>query len=151
MGWKRLPGSSRHYLNTETEQEVTYRQYIKITRGTSFEAIRAERRSQQGEAYKNHMTKYNQLLSDYITNKETEGKKISRGEARRSSEMKQIVRDLKGSFLRDDKGKLIKDEQGRKQKDTSADGPLVKALLKLGRRKPDWHFPVGETPSGPSR
>lgn len=36
--------------------------------------------------------------------------------------------------------------EGLKSSDNSATGPKAKALVRMGRRRPEWDWPVGETP-----
>ncbi len=71
------------------------------------------------------MSRYNEAVTDFIKVREREGVRLTRGQVRRSQAMKDILADLKsGDEMR-----------------------MRRALEAMGRRKPEWQFNVGETPT----
>lgn len=138
-GYKALGGTSRSYVDP-LGAVISRREYSK----------------REGNPlvpkYDFTMTRYNDLLSQFIDRKVQQGdytyiqvdpktgepKRYTRGEkkgqykekrgaARQSSEMKTAIKDLRS-------------------KDNSPTGKKAKALEKLGRRDPEWDMPVGESP-----
>ena len=82
MAWVRLPGSDRKYLNEETGQTLSRRQYDKVKHDLGiYKPITGTRKQQQQQ--------YNNRLDDYIKSKETEGYKINRRQAQASTDFKQ--------------------------------------------------------------
>ncbi len=68
------------------------------------------------------------VLRDYINNNpNADGSYMTAQEALQSEEYRQLVIDLSSW-------------------DNSPNGPKAQALVKLGRRRPEWNWAVGETP-----
>ncbi|SRR6266852_5492239 len=68
------------------------------------------------------------VLRDYINNNpNADGSLMTAQEALQSEEYRQIVIDLSSW-------------------DNSPSGPKAQALVKIGRRRPEWNWAVGETP-----
>ncbi len=116
-GYKRLPGSARQYVNISTGEVFSRRQYDKIAASVKAAPVR-----------KGSMVRYNRMVSDFQAYMKREhGIEMTRREVRQSADMKSIVKDLRS-------------------KDTSPDGKKAKALVRLGRRRPEADYPVGDTP-----
>jgi len=127
----RQPGTARNYVDTLTGETISYRQMQKRSGRPTFEAIAEANRA--AAEYKNHMARYNALVSQFRSVKaEQLGIRPSeirvRGFTDTSLELKKIIRTLK-------------------TKDTSAQGLKAQALVSLGMRSPEWIFAVGETPT----
>lgn len=116
---------ARAYVNVETGEVVSRRQYLKAQRGGVSNERYAKERRNRGE--KNPMSAYNRALRDYQAEQRAKGIQQNLQDIRTSTDFKSIVRDLK-------------------TKDRSATGKKAQALVKLGRRRADWHYRVGETP-----
>ena len=74
---------------------------------------------------------YESILSDFINhqglNDELASGSLSRDDIENSEEFQAVLEGLKSG-------------------DTSSDGEMAEALVAIGRREPDWDWPVGETP-----
>jgi len=128
--YQRLPGSARRYYDTVAKKEISRREYLTRKRGITPEEY-AEQRAQPN-------IRASRLAEDFKTAEakrltEQTGKLVKpkdikvRGKSESAERYKKAVKDLK-------------------TKDNSAGGRKVKALEILGRRLPEWFFPVGESP-----
>ena len=136
MAYEKLSGSARRYVDTSTGETISRREHLKRTQNTSFEKIREANIAKDirsGFTPTNRQSRYNKVVSDY---KKSEAERLGikpkdvkvRGNNESSNQLKQIVKDLKS-------------------KDVSAEGKKAKALVTLGRRKEEWSYAVGESPS----
>lgn len=137
-GWRRVPGTSRQYINVATGQKVSRRQYDKFATAAGVRqpldiAEKAKRRVKQA--------RYQDLVEDFVAQKKSQGIKITKRQARSSKELKGLLGDLKKASKPAPKklsGEKLLDyrrKQNRKK---------LNLLKKLGRRDglPDW-LPVG--------
>lgn len=136
MAYEKLGGSSRRYRDTTTGETISRREHLKRTQNTSFEKIREaniEKARLLDYAPKNRQGRYNSLVADYKKNEaERLGLKPKdikvRGNNESANYFKELIKDLKS-------------------KDTNPDGRIANALVVLGRRKLEWAYAVGESPS----
>lgn len=137
-GWSRLPGSSRKYINVQTGQVLSRRQFDKVAQAAGARksldiAEKAKRRTKQA--------RYQDLVEDYIAQQKAKGKTITKRQARTSQEFKSLIKDLKSTSKSAPKklsgDKLIEFRRRQNKK-------KLKILKELGRRDglPDW-LPVG--------
>lgn len=110
----------------QAEQRVMRRTFERL-RDIRAERTGAVKMKLEGRARfvggRTQMRRYGTILSEYA---QRHG--VTRGEARRSPELKRIVRDLRS-------------------KDNSPGGRKARALEALGRREPEWRWQVGDTPT----
>jgi len=98
-GYQRIPGTARNYVNTSTGAIITDRQYRKL--GAKAPPVSPRRRAIQVRAQRN----YNRLLNDYVKEQRAHGATsinskgqvvpLTKADARKRAEMKQIIADIK--------------------------------------------------------
>ena len=133
--WKRLPGTSRQYKSASTGLVLPDRQYRKFREFMGERATFTKTRLVQ---QREKQEVYNHRLKNYVQYQNTIGKKVTKGEARKSPEFKRISReltDLNRVVGYDKKGKAIRlrdTPEGRLK--------LRDDLIALGRRQgiPSW-------------
>lgn len=120
-----LRNKQRQYRDVKTGVIISNRQYKKavLTGGKSLEKFRQER-AQRGII--SHMKRYGSLVEMRQRELSSAGIKESKRAIMASSEMQQLIRDLR-------------------TKDKSASGRKARALVQLGLRDVSWTHAVGET------
>lgn len=88
-GWKRLPGTSRNYVNTLTGAVLPRRQYEKLV--TAAAARRSEPAPRRARVSK-MQSQYNAMLESYVRSQRAQGNRINKKQARESAEFKRAVR-----------------------------------------------------------
>lgn len=123
-GFRREKGAARGYVNIETGERLSRRQYDKLV---SAQGQHGKLDAQREAIHVRSQRNYNRLLSDYVEQRRRTGKPITKSEARKSDEMKRIIRDIKA------KGSSAEAERKRRT-----------ALELTGNRQgiPEW-VPVG--------
>lgn len=142
-GWERVPGKSKRYVNTETGEELSNRQYRQrfLYGSASLEKTAAKR----GAPRKS----YNRLLrarQDFLAE---HGIKANLNEIRQSDAMKNIVRDMKkhrrGVLSKSERRKLSKEAREVYKQMYGPDSDLARALVDLGYRDEDARNFVGDS------
>lgn len=134
--------TARKYLSPSTGEVIPLRKFQTLAhKGESFEKRRKRAtvlhgvtprtyRSTRGTSYKDFITEYQKTQNPILL---TQGlKPLSREDVRRDPDFKEAY----AAIVRSGKVKNV---------DRSADGPLARALVKMGRRQKEWRFPVGES------
>lgn len=137
--------TARRYISESTGEILSTRAFqTRAHGGQSFEkrrskavaqhtflgapAPRTYRSSGKGTSYKDFITMYRDTIN---AERAVLGlPELSRNDVRTSQDFKDAYKAI---------------AHGGKNRDKSADGPLAKALVKMGRRKKEWTFPVGES------
>jgi len=90
FGWRRLPGSSRNYINDATGEVLSRRQFDKIV-----EAMGEHRMigGAEHDAFAGKTRAYRATLKMFRDMRAREGRPLSKREAMRSEEFKQLYRD----------------------------------------------------------
>lgn len=133
--FKRLPGTSRNYLDTQTGKIVSRRQRDNILRAEGkikTKDIPTKARQRQKQA------RYQSLIDNYIAKKRDDGVILSKKAARESTEFKSLFRQL--NSVAKTKQKATDTLKSRKRLNEK----MIKLLTALGRRDdiPGW-VPVG--------
>lgn len=142
-GWKRVPKAldpikhaRRWYINTETGQQISRTAYQTLQAGGVTPTERATIRRKSGVQRKN--LSYTNLVHAY---KKKQAEKLG------VSPRKIKVRGNSESALRFKTGrKELANLSTLELADKSPGGKLAQILVKLGFRRPEWQFPVGESP-----
>lgn len=143
-GWQRIPKAvdpikhaRRWYINTETGQQISRTAYQTLQAGGVTPAERAKIRRNSGVRPKN--SAYTNLVQAY---------KKKQAEILGVSPRKIRVRGNSESALKFKAGrKALADLSALDLADKSPSGKLAQILVKMGLRKPEWQFPVGESPT----
>jgi hypothetical protein len=124
--FKPLRNKPREYLDLATGRRISRRQRDQavLTGGKSLERRAKERRA---AGLKPHTERYYKLVGERYEYLRSQGAKLTKGEIRKSPEMRELIRDLR-------------------TRNTAATGRKARALVQLGLRDETWTFAVGETP-----
>lgn len=119
-------GRGKGYFDTEQDKQVTRYARDKIVRGAK-RATKHVARKKRVPPIRISKFERGLLAKDFQAYQVYLGKKISLKDAVRTKEFREIIAALK-------------------TKSRTAKGVKARALVKLGRRDPNWAFAVGETP-----
>ena len=89
--YKRLPGSSRRYVNIRTGKSISRKALDKKFQPTPRHILQP---GYSHKRFRKKLSRYQFLVRDYVRKQRNLGNTITIGQARRSAAMKKIIRDL---------------------------------------------------------